>query len=60
VIGAFLRGRERSVSLDELAAALIAEHGDRGLPLRFYSRERLFSIEARPGWIEPDLPQPEA
>lgn len=24
-------------------------------PLRFYSRERLFSVEARRGWIEPDL-----
>lgn len=24
-------------------------------PLRFYSKERLFSVEARRGWIEPDL-----
>lgn len=24
-------------------------------PLKFYSRERLFSVEARRGWIEPDL-----
>lgn len=23
-------------------------------PLKFYSRERLFSVEARRGWIEPD------
>ena len=24
-------------------------------PLRFYSKERLFSVEARRGWVEPDL-----
>ena len=24
-------------------------------PLAFYSRERLFSVEARRGWVEPDL-----
>jgi hypothetical protein len=24
-------------------------------PLRFYSKERLFCVEARRGWIEPDL-----
>ena len=23
-------------------------------PLRFYSKERLFSVEARRGWVEPD------
>ncbi|MEZ5283313.1 MAG: hypothetical protein R2712_00620 [Vicinamibacterales bacterium] len=29
--------------------------GDRRLPLRYYSRERLFSVEARRAWVEPDL-----
>jgi hypothetical protein len=29
--------------------------GRREWPLRFYSRERLFSVEARLGWVEPDL-----
>lgn len=24
-------------------------------PLRFYTKERLFSVEARRGWVEPDL-----
>lgn len=24
-------------------------------PLRFYTKERLFSVEARRGWMEPDL-----
>ncbi|MBV1688059.1 hypothetical protein KRR38_10325 [Novosphingobium sp. G106] len=27
----------------------------RDWPLRFYSRERLFSVEARRGWIEPEI-----
>lgn len=29
--------------------------GRRDWPLRFYSADRLFSIEARLGWVEPDL-----
>jgi len=36
-------------------AVLLAPEGRRGWPLRFYSRERLFSKEARLGWVEPDL-----
>lgn len=36
---------------------LQAEEGRRDWPLRFYSRERLFSTEARLGWVEPDLPK---
>jgi len=28
---------------------------DKTLPLRFYSRERLFSEVARASWMEPDL-----
>jgi hypothetical protein len=36
--------------------ALLGEpEGRRDWPLRFYSRERLFSKEARLGWVEPDL-----
>lgn len=29
--------------------------GDKEFPLRYYTRERLMSAEARAGWIEPDL-----
>lgn len=29
--------------------------GDRDLPLRHYSEARLKSVEARAGWVEPDL-----
>lgn len=41
----------------ELAEVLVAypELADKNLPLRYYSRERLFSDAARVGWIEPDL-----
>ena len=40
----------------ELADVLAAhpELADKDLPLQYYSRERLFSEEARAGWIEPD------
>jgi len=35
-----------------LATSPMAE---RAFPLRFYSRERLFSVAARRAWVEPDL-----
>jgi hypothetical protein len=38
-----------------LLNALLATRGDKSLPLRYYSRERLMSPEARYGWLEPDL-----
>jgi hypothetical protein len=34
---------------------LLSPFGHRDWPLRFYSRERLFSIEARRRFVEPDL-----
>jgi hypothetical protein len=33
---------------------LLSEQGRRDWPLRFFSHERLFSVEARLGWVEPD------
>ena len=36
-------------------ALLLSPQGRRDWPLRFYSKERLFSPEARLGWVEPDL-----
>jgi hypothetical protein len=36
-------------------ALLLAPEGRRDWPLRFYSRELLFSKTARLGWMEPDL-----
>jgi hypothetical protein len=40
----------------ELAGVLRAHPAlaDKDLPLRYYSRERLFSDEARTAWVEPD------
>ncbi|MGQ3100992.1 MAG: hypothetical protein ACT6Q5_12720 [Sphingopyxis solisilvae] len=36
-------------------ALLLSAAGRRDWPLRFYSRERLFSVAARRGFVEPDL-----
>lgn len=36
-------------------ALLASEIAPRNWPLQFYSRERLFSVAARRGWLEPDL-----
>ncbi len=44
--------------MDLLAAVnglLAAPEGQRDWPLRFYSRERLFSVEARRKFVAPDL-----
>ncbi len=41
--------------VDAVNALLGCETGDRQWPLCFYSRERLFNVAARRGWIEPDL-----
>lgn len=38
-----------------LVAAARGEHIERDAPLRYYSRERLFSLAARTRFIEPDL-----
>jgi hypothetical protein len=41
--------------VEKVNALLQAPEGRRDWPLRFYSRERLFSVEARRAWAEPDL-----
>ena len=40
---------------DRVNLLLLSPEGRRDWPLGFYSRERLFSVEARMGWVEPDL-----
>ncbi len=42
-------------SVADDANLLYAEWGDRELPLRHYTRQRLFSREARADWLPPDL-----
>lgn len=46
---------EGAALVDAVNALLASEIGDRRWPLCFYSQERLFSVEARRGWVEPDL-----
>ena len=40
---------------DTLERRLLEAIGDRELPLRYYSRQCLFSTEARRQWVAPDL-----
>lgn len=41
--------------VEKVNTLLRAPKGSRDWPLRFYSPERLFSVPARLGWVEPDL-----
>lgn len=55
-VRAFAVNLPENIPLVEAVNALLAsEIGDRRWPLRFYSRERLFSVAARRGWVGPDL-----
>lgn len=40
---------------ERVNALLLSPRGRRDWPLRFYSRNRLFSVEARLKWVAPDL-----
>lgn len=52
----FLEEADRAAPLHELANDLLhAPMGRRDWPTRFWSKERLFSVEARRGWVEPDV-----
>jgi hypothetical protein len=55
IIDRFLAAADRELDLDTLAEQLIAQYGDRRLPLHHYSEKRLFSPVARRAWVEPDL-----
>jgi len=50
----FLRERGSGKLAQDVNALLASDAGSRDWPLRFYSRERLFSVEARRGFVEPD------
>jgi hypothetical protein len=55
-IGKFLELAGRAGSLVDLTNRLLAsEHGSKQSPFRYYSRDRLLSVAARHGWVEPDL-----
>jgi hypothetical protein len=55
VIEQFLATRDRDVAVSALIAELLEVCGERDYLLRFYSRERLFSDEARRRWVTPDV-----
>lgn len=55
ILRAFLESADVRRPVDELAQELIERFGDRDLPLLYYTRERLFTVEARLGWVTPDL-----
>ena len=40
---------------EAVARLLATPMGDKAWPLTYWSRERLFCVEARRGWVEPDL-----
>lgn len=55
-VRAFAEAQPAGTALvDAVNALLASEIGNRDWPLCFYSRERLFSVEARRWWVEPDL-----
>lgn len=51
----FLAGCDAVDLLARVNTLLAGPFGKRDWPLRFYSRDTLFSVAARRGWIEPDL-----
>jgi len=55
-IRAFVVSLPVGIGDGEACARLLATPlGDKAWPLSFWSRERLFSVAARRGWVEPDL-----
>jgi hypothetical protein len=53
-VGLFLRAHPEGGLADRVNALLVSPMGRRDWPLGFYSRERLFSVAARRGFVEPD------
>jgi len=51
----FLSTCEADGLLAKVNALLASDMAPRDWPFRFYSRELLFSVSARRGWVEPDL-----
>ncbi len=52
----FLREVDLARPIHDLVNDLLrSPTGRRDWPLRFWSKDRLFSVEARRGWVEPDL-----
>lgn len=54
-VRSFLSETEETELAARVNAMLLSDVGRRDWPLRFYSRELLFSVPARRGFVEPDL-----
>lgn len=54
-IARYLADADPARRVDDLGNELVRTCGDRDLPLRHWSRERLFAPAARLGWVPPDL-----
>jgi hypothetical protein len=54
IVRHFFKEKEFRSVVDAANAFVEAGKADKTLPLQFYSNERLFSVEARNNWIEPD------
>ncbi len=55
VVATFLEQNITETSVEVLANKLIQQNYAASLPLEYYSRERVFSVEARKTWLPPDL-----
>jgi hypothetical protein len=55
VIDWLLIVKDRTLPDSRLAQELLHECGDKDYLLRFYTKERLLSDEARSQWVDPDL-----
>ncbi len=55
IIRQFVDSVDARRSIEELAPELIGRFGAKDLPFRHYTRERLSSVDARLGWLAPDL-----
>ena len=55
VLNSFVRNN-RGIALTELCKKFLeSEWSSKEVPFQYYSRERLFSLQARASWVAPDL-----
>ncbi len=57
MVRAFLSSGTFSSQVDAVNAFIEAGKADKNLPLEFYSKEKLFSVDARRKWVEADKKQ---
>ncbi|MCU0355396.1 MAG: hypothetical protein MUD08_16910 [Cytophagales bacterium] len=55
VVAKFTEQHITETSIEVLANKLVEENYPASLPLEYYSRQRVFSTQARQEWLEPDV-----